>query len=95
MTKIGVEKKDIMKKMREISIFRNMVEVSNSNGVKTVLHKDDMTMYNSWNITSYHSVDDILYRGNSNNLPEEYKPYLVKIGSPDSVIVTKSTQDTY
>jgi len=81
--------------MRDIAIFRNMTEISNESGVKTILHQDDMTMYNSWHLTSYHYVDKVLYRGSSSELPHQYQAFLDKIGNPKNVIVTQSSQDTY
>lgn len=87
--------KEAYKKMREIAIFRNMVKISEDNGQKTFLHHDDMLQYNSWFLTCYHYVDKVVYRGDSKNLPSEYKSFLESIGNPERVIVTKSTQDTY
>lgn len=95
MTKIGIHSDTVRKKMREIAIFRNMTEVSNQNGIKTMLHQDDMTIYNGWHLTTYHFVDRILFRGEVKDLPEQYKPLLEKIGNPKNVIVTQSSQDTY
>ena len=95
MTEIGIQTESIRKKMREIGIFRNMTEISNENGLKTILHKDDMPTYNSWHLTTYHFVDKVLFRGSASDLPDQYKPYLEKIGNPKNVIVTQSSQDTY
>lgn len=83
------------KKMRELKIFRNMMEIDRTETKKTIIHQDDMTAYNSWLLTNYHYIDQIIYRGDSNNLPEKYRPFLPKIGNPKFVIVTESSQDTY
>lgn len=90
-----INRQDAQKKMRDIAIFRNMVEVSNVDGVITILHEDDMRTYNSWFLTQYHDVDAVIYRGESKNLPQEYKSFLEKIGNPSSVMVSRSTKDTY
>ena len=95
MIEIGIKTESIKKRMRDIAIFRNMTEVSNENGIKTVIHQDDMTMYNGWHLTTYHFVDRILFRGESKDLPEQYKPFVEKLGPVKNVIVTQSSQDTY
>ena len=95
MTEIGIKTESIKKRMRDIAIFRNMTEISNENGVKTILHQDDMTMYNGWHLTTYHLVDRILFRGEVKDLPEQYRPFVKKLGDVKNVIVTQSSQDAY
>lgn len=89
------DKEKSLKKMREIAIFRNMIMISNEEGKVTMLHEDDMSTYNSWYLTEYHSVDKVLFRGESSSLGEDMKSYLDKIGNPKKVIITVSTKDTY
>lgn len=89
------QKKESFKKMRDIKIFRNMTEIPNDNGKKTILHHDDMITYNSWFLIQYHSVDSVIFRGKSKDIPEQYKSFLPKIGNPDYVIITSSDKDTY
>jgi len=86
---------DIKKQIKNVPIFSNMVEIDTPSSVKTFLHEDGLTIYNSWHLTEYHFIDKILFRGNSSDLPNEYKSYLPKIGNPKNVIVTQSKQDTY
>ena len=86
---------EIKKKIKNVAIFSNMVQVSTINEGKVYLHEDGLPIYNTWHLTEYHFVDDVLFRGSSDDLPIEYKPFLTKIGTPKNVIVTKSTQDTY
>lgn len=95
MKEIGIQTETIKKKMRDINIFRNMIEISNIGGTKIMIHHDDMPMYNSWHLTTFHLIDEILYRGSDKDLPEQYKPYLEKLGKSKNVIVTQSSQDTY
>lgn len=82
-------------KMREIKIFRNMTQISNNNGEVIMLHEDDMPVYNSWFLISYHDVDEVIFRGESEKINQDWLPLLEKIGNPKKVIVTKSTKDTY
>jgi hypothetical protein len=95
MIEIGIKTESIKKRLRDIAIFRNMTEVSNENGLRTVIHQDDMTMYNGWHLTTYHFVDRILFRGEAKDLPEQYRPFVEKLGHVKNVIVTQSSQDTY
>ena len=89
------KKMNTFKKMRELKIFRNMFEIDRTESKKIVIHQDDMSFYNSWLLTNYHYIDKIIYRGDTKNLPEKYRPFLEKIGNPISVLVTESSQDTY
>lgn len=95
MTQIGIANTQVKKKMREIKIFRNMTEVSNVNGKITMIHQDDMQVYNTWFLTTDHSIDEVIYRGDSDGLPDIYKPFLQKIDNPKKVLITSSSQDTY
>ena len=89
-------REEVYKKMREIKIFRNLTPL---NSEKTlILHQDDMQSYNSWFLTSHHSVDKVVYRGLASNAPsdiENLKEGLEKIGNPKNILITFSTQDTY
>lgn len=93
--KTQIEAENIKKRIREIALFNNKFEISNIGGTKTMIHEDDMPMYNTWHLLAFHLVDDVLYRGNSNDAPNEFKSYIEKLGNPKNVIVTKSSQDTY
>jgi hypothetical protein len=90
------------KKMRELLIFKNNVKLNDN----LVLHQDDMTTYNSWFLTEYHSVEKVVFRGIPDQLPVDviskykinqdlYKVSLNKLGNPKNILVTFSTKDTY
>ena len=86
---------EVKKKINQIPIFCNMIQVGNTREGKIYLHEDGLPIYNTWHLTEYHFVDKVLFRGNSVDLPEQYKSYLVEIGNPKNVVVTQSIQDTY
>ena len=83
------------KKMRELGIFQNKIQVTQDNKSVTVLHADEIPTYNGWFLTTYHGIDQILWRGESKNAPSEYKDSITQIGNPKYVIVTQSSEDTY
>lgn len=94
--KIIFMKEEVIKKMRDIAIFKNKTPLNQEGTL--MLHQDDMRTYNSWFLTSYHLVDKVVYRGLVKDAPadiENLKEALQKIGNPESIIVTYSTQDTY
>jgi hypothetical protein len=93
MTTINAE--PTQKKIREIALFSNRIEVNRTNNTKTMIHEDNMPMYNTWHLLAFHLVDEVIFRGPSSELPTEYHSYLEKLGNPKNVIVTKSSQDTY
>lgn len=84
------------KKLREVKIFNNRVSLNNSN---MMLHEDDMPVYNSWHLIEFHYVDNLIYRGTVDNLPNNLKSQvaecLSKIGNPKNILITQSVQDTY
>lgn len=90
------------KKMRDINIFKNKIKLNDN----LVLHQDDMTSYNSWFLTEYHGVDEVVFRGTPDKLPIDviskhkiskdlYEGSLSKIGNPKNILITFSTKDTY
>lgn len=83
------------KKMRDLGIFQNKIQITQDNKSVTVLHVDEIPSYNGWFLTTYHGIDQILWRGESKDIPSQYKDFLTKIGNPKNVIITKSQQDTY
>lgn len=89
---------EVKKKVRDLGIFKNQVQLENKGNGILMLHQDDMTVYNSWFLTEHHDVDEVVYRGLSENAPNtlpNIKECLEKIGNPKNIIVTFSTKDTY
>ena len=88
-------KEKIEKRMRELGIFQNKTQISKDEMGITMIHQDDMPVYNSWHLIEFHRVDNVVWRGQSKNIPQKYKEFLPKIGNPANVIVTQSAKDTY
>lgn len=85
-----------IQRMRDLGIFKNKTPLNKE--CTLMLHQDDMKSYNSWFLTSYHYVDKVIYRGKAKDAPveiENLQEALEKIGNPENIIVTFSTQDTY
>jgi hypothetical protein len=85
-----------MKKMRELAIFQNKISLNDKSTM--ILHIDDMPPFASWFLTTFHYVDKVIYRGQSNDAPTDIpnlKDSLQKLGNPKNILITYSEQDTY
>ncbi len=89
-------------KMRELRIFRR----SQLLGDNITLHVDDMDCYNSWFLIEHHDIERIIFRGHINKLndkilqdigqsKEALQYALTSIGSPEKILITYTTKDTY
>lgn len=82
--------------MRELGIFQNKCQLDNSGNI--MLHQDDMPVYNTWFLTCFHFVDEVIYRGPSSEAPKNIPNLsegLAKLNQPKNIIITTSKQDTY